>query len=200
MTLPNSTRLTRPLTISPTRSLNSSYCRSRSASRTFCTITCLAVWAAMRPKSIGGSGRRGSRRPRARDCGAGRRSATPGSPRSRPRRPPAVAQQLDLAGLAVDLGADVVLVPVLGAAGLLDGLLHRLEHLVALDALVAGDGMSATCSSSRRCRVPPLLMATRTSSKPMPTIVGVTMSSIRRSRSVTRLALLDDMGGWEEAK
>ena len=50
-----------------------------------------------------------------------------------------VAQQLDLAGLAVDLGADVVLQPVLGAAGLLDGLLHRLEHLLALDALLAGD-------------------------------------------------------------
>jgi hypothetical protein len=29
---------------------------SRSASRTFCTITCLADWAAMRPKSSGGSG------------------------------------------------------------------------------------------------------------------------------------------------
>jgi hypothetical protein len=56
MTLPYSTRLTRPLTISPTRSLNSSYCRSRSASRTFCTMTCLADWAAMRPKSKGGSG------------------------------------------------------------------------------------------------------------------------------------------------
>jgi hypothetical protein len=55
MTLPNSTRLTMPLTISPMRSLNSSYWRSRSASRTFCTITCLAVCAAMRPKSTGGS-------------------------------------------------------------------------------------------------------------------------------------------------
>jgi hypothetical protein len=56
MTLPYSTRLTVPLTISPMRSLNSSNCRSRSASRTFCTITCLADWAAIRPKSIGGSG------------------------------------------------------------------------------------------------------------------------------------------------
>jgi hypothetical protein len=36
--------------------LNSSNWRSRSASRTFCTITCLADWAAIRPKSIGGSG------------------------------------------------------------------------------------------------------------------------------------------------
>src|SRR5215208_3504594 len=37
------------------------------------------------------------------------------------------------------------------------------------------------------CSVPPpLLMATRTSSKPMPTTVGATISSIRRSNSVTR--------------
>src|SRR4029077_9747215 len=50
-----------------------------------------------------------------------------------------VAQELDLARLAVDLGADVVLQPILGAAGLLDGLLHRLEHFLALDALLAGD-------------------------------------------------------------
>src|SRR5205809_646842 len=55
-TLPNSTRLTRPLTISPTRSLNSLYWRWRSASRTFWTITCFAVCAAIRPKSMGGSG------------------------------------------------------------------------------------------------------------------------------------------------
>src|SRR5436190_1972376 len=54
-TLPYSTRLTMPLTISPIRSLYSSYCRSRSASRTFCTITCLADCAAMRPYSSGGS-------------------------------------------------------------------------------------------------------------------------------------------------
>jgi hypothetical protein len=30
---------------------------SRSASRTFCMMTCFAVWAAMRPKSSGGSRR-----------------------------------------------------------------------------------------------------------------------------------------------
>jgi hypothetical protein len=54
ITLPYSTRLTMPLTMSPMRSLNSWYCRSRSASRTFCTITCLADWAAMRPYSSGG--------------------------------------------------------------------------------------------------------------------------------------------------
>src|SRR3546814_9943584 len=37
----------------------------------------------------------------------------------------AVAAQAHLAGLAVDFGADVVFVPVLGAAGLRNGLLHR---------------------------------------------------------------------------
>ena len=54
--LPYSVRLTTPLMISPTRSLYSSNCLRRSTSRTRCTITCLAVCAAMRPKSIGGSG------------------------------------------------------------------------------------------------------------------------------------------------
>ena len=44
-----------PLMMSPMRSLYSMYCRSRSASRTFCTITCLADCAAMRPYSSGGS-------------------------------------------------------------------------------------------------------------------------------------------------
>ena len=53
-TLPYSTRLTMPLTMSPMRSLYSWYWRSRSASRTFCTITCLADCAAMRPYSSGG--------------------------------------------------------------------------------------------------------------------------------------------------
>jgi len=56
MTLPYSTRFTMPLTISPTRSLYSSYWRSRSASRPFCTITCFAFCAATRPKSSGGRG------------------------------------------------------------------------------------------------------------------------------------------------
>ncbi len=53
----------------------------------------------------------------------------------------AKAQQPDLAVAAVDLGADVVFLAVFRAAGLLDRLLHRLEHLVAVDALVAGDGV-----------------------------------------------------------
>ncbi len=51
------------------------------------------------------------------------------------------ARQADVAGLAVDGGADVLLVAVLGAAGLLDGLLHRLDHLVAVDVLLPRDGV-----------------------------------------------------------
>jgi len=39
----------------------SSYLRSRSASRMRCRITCLAVWAAIRPKSLGVSSTRGPR-------------------------------------------------------------------------------------------------------------------------------------------
>ena len=109
MTLPYSTRLTVPLTISPMRSLYSSYWRSRSASRTFCTMTCLADWAAMRPKSIGGSGS-AMKSP---TCGVGIALARV--------LDSAIclaivldrldhlqqALQLDLAGLRVDLGADV---------------------------------------------------------------------------------------------
>ena len=55
--------------------------------------------------------------------------------RLRPARQPHVAVAL------VDRRPDVLLVPVFGAAGLLDGLLHRLEHLVAVDRLFARDGV-----------------------------------------------------------
>ena len=51
----------------------------------------------------------------------------------------AEAQQADLAAAPVDLGADVVFLAVFRAPGLLDGLLHRLEDFVLVDALVAGD-------------------------------------------------------------
>ena len=51
------------------------------------------------------------------------------------------ARQAHVAGLAVDGGADVLLVAVLGAAGLLDRLLHRLEHFLALDRLLPRDGV-----------------------------------------------------------
>ena len=42
-----------PVISSPTRSWYSSYIICRSASRIRCRITCLAVWAAIRPKSSG---------------------------------------------------------------------------------------------------------------------------------------------------
>ncbi len=53
----------------------------------------------------------------------------------------AEAQQPDLAGLAVDLGADVVFLAVFRASGLLDRLLHRLQDLIAIDPLVARDNV-----------------------------------------------------------
>src|SRR6185437_13828380 len=53
----------------------------------------------------------------------------------------AKAHQLDLAVLAVDLGANVVFEAVFRAARFLDRLLHGLEHFVAIDAFVARDGV-----------------------------------------------------------
>jgi hypothetical protein len=51
------------------------------------------------------------------------------------------AQQADFSGLAIDLRPNIIFLTVFRAAGLLDRLLHRLEHLVAIDALVAGDAV-----------------------------------------------------------
>ncbi len=51
------------------------------------------------------------------------------------------ARQAHVAGLAVDGGADVLLVAVLGAAGLLDGLLHRLDDFLAVDRLFPRHGI-----------------------------------------------------------
>ena len=50
-TFPRSMRLTMPLTSSPSRSWKASTTWALSASRTRCTITCLAVCAAIRPNS-----------------------------------------------------------------------------------------------------------------------------------------------------
>ena len=55
-TLPNSICLTTPDTISPILSLNSSYWRPFSASRTRAVIICFAVWKAIRPNSGSGNG------------------------------------------------------------------------------------------------------------------------------------------------
>ena len=141
MTLPYSTRLTVPLTISPMRSLYSSYWRSRSASRTFCTITCLADCAAMRPKSNrrqrlgdevadlrGGVALRA--RPRARSGSASFSTCSTTSSRR---------EQADLAGLRVDLGADVGLAAVARARRLLDRVLHRGDDDLPVDRLLARD-------------------------------------------------------------
>ncbi len=51
----------------------------------------------------------------------------------------AVAGELDVAAHPVDRGANVVLMPVFGATGLLDRHLHGFQDLVALDSLLAGD-------------------------------------------------------------
>ena len=53
----------------------------------------------------------------------------------------AIARQQDLAVVAVDRGADVQIVAVFRAAGLLDGLFHRVQDLVALNAFFARHGV-----------------------------------------------------------
>jgi hypothetical protein len=57
MSAPPSYRWAVPVTISPTRLLNSSKMLLRSSSRNFWIMTCLKVWAAMRPKASGASQR-----------------------------------------------------------------------------------------------------------------------------------------------
>ena len=140
MTLPYSTRLTVPLTISPMRSLYSSNWRSRSASRTFCTITCLADCAAMRPKSIGGScsamkspTSASGLRSRAEDSAIWRRIILDGLDHF--HQP----LQLHLAGVGVDVGADVGLLAVARARRLLDRVGHRGDHDALVDRLFARD-------------------------------------------------------------
>ncbi len=140
VTLPNSTRFTRPLMISPLRSLNSSNWRLRSALAHLLHDHLLGGLRGdaaeidrrqlVDDEVAGLQVRVALLRPVDRDL---RRLVLDGLHHL------AQAGQADLAGLAVDVGADVVLVPVFGAAGLLDGLLHRVQHLIAIDALFAGD-------------------------------------------------------------
>ena len=47
--------------------------------------------------------------------------------------------QRNLAGPAIDRRADVVFMAIFGAAGLLDRLLHGLDHFVAVDVFFARD-------------------------------------------------------------
>src|SRR5262249_33109639 len=53
----------------------------------------------------------------------------------------AEAQQPYLAVAAIDLGANVVFLTIFGAPSLLNRLLHRFQHLVAIDAFVASNGI-----------------------------------------------------------
>src|SRR5882757_2592089 len=130
MTLPYSTRLTTPLTISPTRSLNSSYWRSRSASRTLWVTTWRAIWVCTRPNSKGGrialqGGGQG-------DLGVfvfHRIGLDHGH----------AAFQRQFAGARVDQGADVVLGAVAALGRLGDRLLAGGDHDLFLDRFLAGD-------------------------------------------------------------
>ncbi len=141
MTLPYSTRFTVPLTISPMRSLYSPNWRSRSASRTFCTMTCLAFCAATRPNSSGGR------------CSAMRSPTLASGLRfwasasviwvesfstvvdhgQHPRR----ARVSPV--LRVDFAADVVLGAIARFRGLLDRVFHGLDDDLAVDRLLARD-------------------------------------------------------------
>jgi hypothetical protein len=115
--------------IVPARSLNSSYWRSRSASRTFCRITCLADCAAIRPISTGGTSSTNCRPPWDRPDTAwpARRSSRPGSSPALRLDHGAHAGEGRAAGLAVDRHANVHLgaVAALGGAG--EAFFHRLD-------------------------------------------------------------------------
>ena len=50
-------------------------------------------------------------------------------------------RQRNLPGRAIYVGANVMVVAILRPAGFLNSLFHRLEHFLAVDALVAGDGI-----------------------------------------------------------
>src|SRR5690606_19521234 len=54
----------------------------------------------------------------------------------------AQAGELELAGLGIDLGADLGLGAIAGLGRLLDGVLHRLDDDGAVDRLLAGDCIS----------------------------------------------------------
>ena len=63
-----------------------------------------------------------------------------------------IARQLDGAALAVDGGADVVLVPVLGPSRLLDRLFHGLQDLFALDPFVSRHGTPPPAATRDACK------------------------------------------------
>ncbi len=49
--------------------------------------------------------------------------------------------QHDLAGFAVNMGTDIVLVAILGATGFLDGHFHGFQYLFTLNTFIARDGV-----------------------------------------------------------
>jgi hypothetical protein len=115
VTLPNSLRLTIPLTISPTRSLYSSNWRLRS----YDELAGLDI--GFRDLRIGGADLCDLVFDLVGDL----------------TEPP----ELHLAGCSVDFSPDIVLVPVLGPPGLGNGLFHRLENFVAFYRFFARDGI-----------------------------------------------------------
>ena len=141
-TEPNSERLTTPCTTSPMRSLYSSYWRSRSASRTFCTITCLAFWALMRLKSTGG--RVSAMMSPIWASGLRLRASARlnlGLVVLDQLHDMQIARDMGLAGLGIDIDLDVVLGAVMGLGGALHRLFHRGQHHLLVDGLVARDGV-----------------------------------------------------------
>jgi hypothetical protein len=54
----------------------------------------------------------------------------------------AEATQGDIAGLAIDIRTNVMLIAVLRPSCLLDSLFHGFQNLVPIDALLAGDRVS----------------------------------------------------------
>ena len=60
--------------------------------------------------------------------------------------------QPDFAGFPIDLGPDIVFLAIFGARRLLDRLFHGFEHLVALDPLVASDGIGGLKELRAGCK------------------------------------------------
>ena len=146
MTAPPSNRCTVPVTRSPRWSSNSSKRLSRSASRIFWMITCLAVWAAIRPSSDG--------------------SILIAVLGRLDRARLGVDVDLDLGGLGVVL---------LGRGGecRLDPLEQNIlgDILVAVDAIDDADQIDAHSSPPRRGRTTPesgIVRVTGTSRRPAP--------------------------------
>ena len=135
-----------PDTSEPTRSLYSSTTWARSASRTFCTMTCFAVWAAMRPKATDSIGT--STKPPISAFGFHVHGIVEAQLALRELEFGGVvgedlpaAERLVLAGLAVDLDAHVDVVAVLAPRRGCKRRLERLEDDLACDALLVGDGL-----------------------------------------------------------